>query len=287
MIQLKHIFGNRTFANKEELHDAIVAFENQIFAAKKSMVFKSIEKGQGVSAIDLGEVLDETQKSALNMKADNAYFVINSTLWLDSHLDVHNSNCYNKTVQDQKGKVYLVDAHGDKSADVVSYPDSVKMLVKDIDWKTLGKNIAGTTTCLVLEIPKKDVRPDILELVKRAPKVECSLRMRYVKMRTALNSDRPEYSQYKQNYDEMIDLIANKKDAEKYGYFTIVDELAIVGEGSVCPITGGSNSATVSLLPEDNSKAADSTFEPQQPQPNSEEFTEAKQVLEKLLTKFD
>ena len=284
MIQLKHIFGNRNFANKEELHDAVVAFESQIFAAKKSMVFKSIEKGQGVSAIDLGDVLDETQKSALNMKADNAYFVINSTLWLDSHLDVHNSNCYTKTVQDQKGKVYLVDAHGTKTSDVVSYPDSVKMLIRDMDWKTLGKNIAGTTTCLVFDIPKIEVRKDVLEVVKRAPKVECSFKMRYVKMRTALNSDRPEYSQYKQNYDEMIGMIANPKDAEKYGYFTIVDELAIVGEGSVCPITGGSNSATVSLLPDDNSKAADSTFEPQQPQPNSEEFTEAKEILSQILT---
>jgi hypothetical protein len=111
--------------------------------------------------------------------------------------------------------------------------------------------------------------------------------MRYVKMRTALNSDRPEYSQYKQNYDEMIGMIANAKDAEKYGYFTIVDELAIVGEGSVCPITGGSNSATVSLLPDDNSKAADSTFEPTTPEPPTEVDTKAKDLLEKLLTKFD
>src|SRR5690606_23387137 len=120
----------------------------------------------------------------------------------------------------------------------------VRMFVKEIDWRLLGKDIDGETECLVFEIPENKVRPDALDFIKETPDLENSFAMRYINCQIAIKSNDPAFKEENEVFEEHIGNIANAEMAKKYGFFNLVKELAIMGEGSICPVIGGSNSAT-------------------------------------------
>lgn len=243
-------FGNHEFANKSELIKAIKENESKIISFKKSLVHKSLEKqGQSLPFIDL-RLKSESRKGLEQIAKENfVYPVINSVGYFDSHDDVHLKGCFTKTVKEQQGNVSLVDTHGNKILDIIAMPEDVKMLITEVDWQTLGKNYSGATECLVFEIEQSKFRADALKVVQAFKNVECSLRMQYKDLFFAVNNSDKAYVQNKELYDQYIGEIANKDEVEENGYFFGVRQLAIVKEGSICPITGGSNSATTVYEP--------------------------------------
>lgn len=237
---------NKKFTSIKELHYFLKDNNEQIISQKKSTVFKSIEKGAGVSFIDFDnntEIVTEKARG-YGFKTENIYPVVNSTQWLDSHFDVHIKGCYKKTVKEQQGKVYLIDTHLKGLGNILSDKSDVTLLVKDIDWKLLGKNIEGSTESLVFEIPKLKVRPDALQFMSKTPDLENSFAMRYLNTAVAIKSNDPAFKEENELFQEYIQTIANPETAKQYGFFYAVKELAIMGEGSICPVIGGSNSAT-------------------------------------------
>lgn len=237
---------NKKFASLKELHHFLKDNNEQIISEKKSTVFKSIDKGAGVSFVDFDNNIDEVTEKArgYGFKTENIYPVINSTQWLDSHFDVHIKGCYKKTVKEKQGKVYLIDTHLKGLGNILADKSDVTLLIKDIDWTLLGKNIEGSTECLVFEIPKLKVRPDALQFMSKTPDLENSFAMRYINTSVAIKSNDPAFREENELFDEYIQNIVNPEIANKYGFFYAVKELAIMGEGSICPVIGGSNSAT-------------------------------------------
>lgn len=271
---------NKKFASIKELHHFLKDNNEQIISEKKSTVFKSIDKGAGVFFVDFDNNTDEVTEKArgYGFKTENIYPVINSTQWLDSHFDVHIKGCYKKTVKEKQGKVYLIDTHLKGLSNILADKSDITLLVKDIDWGLLGKNIEGSTECLVFEIPKLKVRPDALQFMSKTPDLENSFAMRYINTAVAIKSNDPAFREENELFDEYIQNIVNPEMANKYGFFYAVKELAIMGEGSICPVIGGSNSATRII---DISEPSDHS-EPNKNEPSKDTQTSKKITFVKL-----
>jgi hypothetical protein len=241
---MKHlIFKDRVFANHKELYHALKDNEQTIIDLKKNRVYKSIDKGQGI--YNVPNILMKTNAlKSIETESGFIYPIINSTHWFDSHEDVHLKGCYKNTVERQQGKVYYVDTHQKGLAPIITKRKHIEMFISEVEWKLLNKNIEGTTECLAFKIAEDNVKADYLELIKEDSDLQNSLSMRYVDIAMAVNSTDSAFKENKEMYDEIIGTIANKEDVSKNGIFFAVKELAIMGEGSLCPVIGGSNSAT-------------------------------------------
>ena len=98
------------------------------------------------------------------------------------------------------------------------------------------------------------------EWLESGDAVQASVRMQYVSIEFALDSNSPEDAKAKQNYDTYINEIANKNDFEYIPYFFIIKEAKNVRESSLVPF--GSNSATgniISRKKEENIEPEDTT----------------------------
>jgi hypothetical protein len=240
-------FGNVEFKDKLSFLKALKDNEERIIDIKKSVIHKSIDKGQGIEYFNI-EPKSTSEKGLSFAKDKYIYPIINSTQWLDSHDDVHLKGCYKRTVNNQQGKVYFVDAHGKSAQSIITAKSQVTMFFDEVDWRILGKDIDGSTECLIFEIEKLNVKPYALDLLEKETGIECSLAMIYKDIFMAVNSDDKYFTKNKELWDANIDQIANKEQAIERGFFFGVKELQIMGEGSICPITGGSNSATAVYL---------------------------------------
>lgn len=237
-------FPNQTFSDKEDLFKTLKKYEKDIIGFKKARVYKSIDKGQGIPFLDLAHKTDAEKAVGFAVKKDFIYPIISTTGFMDSHDDVHFDGCFDKTYKEQQGNVFFVDCHGTTVTSILSKKKDVTMLVDNVNWSTVGKSYIGNTQGLIFEIAREKVRKDALDLIDEETGLQCSISMQYVKMFFACDSVNKDLSINKDLYDRNIDKIANKDQAKEQGYFFGVEELKIVNEGSLCPITGGSNSAT-------------------------------------------
>lgn len=259
---------NKKYNSIKEFHHYLKDNMEQILDEKKLTVFKSIEKGAGIGFTDFGNITGTVDKSVIEkanrygFKNGFIYPVVNSTNWLDSHFDVHAKGCYKKSVKEQQGKVYLIDTHQKGLNNIITRKQDVRMLIKDVDWRLLGKDIDGEVESLVFEIAEHKVRPDALEFIKETPDLENSFAMRYINCHFAIKSNDPAFKEENEVFEEHIGNIANADMAKKYGFFNLVKELAIMGEGSICPVIGGSNSATRVLNISEPSNHSDKHNEP-------------------------
>lgn len=238
-------FPDKSFATKEEMFSHLKANEDKLISLKKAQVYKSVEKQQ-ISFLNLDiSKLSSTAKANFDVKEGYIYPVISTTRYMDSHKDVHFDGCFNRTKNDQQGKVYYALDHDLKWASIVAWPKDVKMFVTPLDWSLVGKSYAGTTEALVFEIADSKVtKQDVLDAIKnRSSDFENSIRMSYEKVTLGLDSKDKDMAANKAYYDNHINLIANKEQALEDGYFWGVDALKIQKEGSLV-IAGGSNDAT-------------------------------------------
>ncbi len=238
-------FPNVEFASKEELFKTLRENATKIISLKCADIVKSCEKGGQVDTF----FLKENAIKGFEMKQDYIYPVINTTKFLDSHNDVHMDGIWNKSVNEQNGKVYYVADHELKLNSIIAYPSSVNVMLKRLPWGALGKNYEGETEALIYEIPKSEIVNSLAKkaIEEKAP-MQNSVRMRYIRIKLALNSTSKEDIEYKANWDESINLIANKDVAYENGYFWAVYEAKIEKEGSM--VLFGSNEVTPILTNE-------------------------------------
>lgn len=240
------IFPNIDFESKEHLFKAIFDNQEKIIGIKKAQIHKGCEKGQ-LSYLNLdAEKVNNTEKNiGFEAKEKHIYPVISTTRFFDSHKDVHFDGSMTKTSEEQQGKVFYALDHTLTYDNILSWQENVKMFIADIPWGLVGKSYEGTTQGLVFEISKDHIRRDdvLKEIEQRGKMFENSIRMIYHKISVGMNSDKKEHKKQRDYYESKIDLIANKEDVEKDGYFFGVEELGISKEGSLVTV-GGSNSAT-------------------------------------------
>jgi hypothetical protein len=244
MVTLRE-FPNKVFKDWNEAHSALKENEKRLISLKCAEVYKSIDKLGGFSVTPF---LDKTIAASKGyspdwMKAGNIYPVINTTLYMDSHKDVHFNGIWNRSLNANAGKLYYVEAHSLKVADIIAWPEDVKAFVEMVPWSFLGKSYGGETQALIYEIPDTAIKhAGAREVIDNKREMQNSVRMQYVKMSLALNSDSREWKENKELYDARIDIIANREVAEESKYFWAVDEAKIFKEGSM--VIAGSNDVT-------------------------------------------
>ena len=190
MIYCKEL--NKEFESKSDLFKALVENESFIIDAKKSQVYKSFEKGlQVVSDQKTIEKAFNDSEKGIKFDSDYYYFVVNSANYLDSHNDMHVDGNWNKSVKDQLGKVYLVWHHDfSKTENIIAFPEDIEMITSKVAWSLLGKSYDGETYSLIYKVKKdKIVNENISKWLKEGRKLQLSVRMQYIKLETAFNSD--------------------------------------------------------------------------------------------------
>lgn len=236
-------FPDKVFATKEDLFDSLRDNIGLIIDAKKADIQKSCEKGVSVSckSLDLLKFQDQTK----GITIDDAYYYIavNTTKILDSHNDLHIDGLWNKSIKEQQGKNYLVADHELCINDVIVKKEYIEMFVAKLPFGILGKSYKGDTQALVYKFPKdKVIHAKAKEWLESGDEIEASVRMQYVTIEFAMDSNAPQDVTEKKRYDEFIGYIANKEDFEYIPYFFIIKEAKNVRESSL--VVFGSNSVT-------------------------------------------
>lgn len=261
---------NKSFSDKQEMFKALSEGSKTIIDLKKAAVQKSADKGQ-LSNFNLFKITEET-KSLLGLKENHIYPVINTTKYMDSHGDVHMDGIWNKSLNEQKGQIYYVADHELKTTSVIAFPSDVNAFVKEVPWSFVGKDYEGNTQALIYEIPKSAIKLEqARQIIEDKRPVQNSVRMQYVRIKLAMDSTEKEHAEFKSNFDNHIDSIANKEYAKEQGYFWVIEEAKIAKEGSM--VLFGSNDAT----PIQYSEAANKSTSEQEP-------AEATQQTKKCIT---
>lgn len=233
---------NTKFVNDQELFKALRQNKAELISAKKSEIYKSFEKGIGVKSNKL-DVSKLTSASKDLFKDDNYhYIVVNTTGILDSHKDLHVKGIWNKTAKEQNRKNALVDTHEMSLKNTIARRQDVEMFVSDIPFSMIGKAYEGETQALIYKIAKDKIREEYKEFLQDGTDIEASVRMQYVNIKLALNSDDDEDKEEKKTFDSSINQIANKADFDNLKYFWVVSEAKNIGESSL--VLQGSNHAT-------------------------------------------
>ncbi len=274
---------DKEFYTKEELFAELKANKDLIIDAKKSEIYKSCDKGQSIVSKSLDLLQFSEQNKAIKIDDNFYYFAVNSTRILDSHDDLHVDGIWKKSVQEIQGKNYFVEDHELEISKVITRKEHIEIFTAKVPFSLIGKPYQGNTEILVYKIAKNQIKNDkVKEWLESGDSIECSVRMQYVTILLALDSNNPEDATEKKNYDDYIDLIANKSDFEYIPYFFVIKEAKNVKESSLVPF--GSNSATGvvqnKIEKEEPSIDTQDTTEP------TIEVTQKNEMLKELLNKF-
>ena len=242
---------NKDFKDKKEMFKALIQSKDQIISSKKSQIYKSFEKGVSVKAkpIDISKV-SVTNKEAFT-DSNFYYIVVNTTKILDSHTDLHIDDLWNRSAKNQNKKNYLVDTHVMSLGTTIARKENVEIFVQEIPFSLIGSSLKGDTQALIYKIPKdKIINPLAKEWLDSGDDIEASVKMQYVDIEFAMDTDSPEDVFYKEKFDLYINQIANKKEYEEdYGditYFWVVKEAKNIGESSL--VLQASNSETGQIM---------------------------------------
>jgi hypothetical protein len=252
-------FADKTFATKEDLFVELRKSHADLIAFKKADIQKSYEKGASVTC----RVLKQSDSiKALTIDPAYYYIAVNTTWILDSHEDLHVDGIWSKSVKEQQGQNYLVCDHELTIDDTIVRKEYVEMLIVDMPFALLGKAYGGNTQALVYKVAKdKVIHAKAKEWLESGDAIEASVRMQYVTILFAMDSNDPEDVTLKKNYDNYIGKIANKDDFEYIPYFFIIIEAKNVRESSL--VIAGSNPATGNI--KDNEPSKDTQDKQEQP----------------------
>ena len=254
-------FPDRTFKTREELFKALRESHKDIIDCKCSEVrFSDTIKSVNLST-------DEFTAKAIEVDGFEkgfVYPVINTTNYMDSHNDVHLKGIWNKSIGEQQGKILYVTDHELSVDAIIAHKRDVEMMIQEFSFKELGYDSNMKTQALVFKVALDKIKhAKAKEIIEERHDIEHSVRMQYVDIQLAMNSDAEDDAEFKAAYDENIDKIANKEKAQENEYFWLVKEAKIFKEGSMVA-TGGSNNITPMTFAKDNEPSAD-TQDKQEP----------------------
>ena len=234
---------NKNFEDKEVMFAELLANKELIIKEKTSNILKSIDKGIAITSNQEAILKAIETNKELNIDKDFYYFVVNSSNILDSHGDMHVKGNWDKTVKEQQKKTYLVFDHQLKRSEIIAMKEDIEMLTLEIPFSLIGKNYDSNTYALVYKVHKDKIRnKEAKELLESGYSFEASVRMQYVKIDLAMDSNLKENAKEKENFDKYFNEIANKEDFEEITHFWVIKESKNVQESSL--VMFGSNPAT-------------------------------------------
>lgn len=252
-----HYFADKTFQNKEELFKELRENKDFLIETKKSLIQKSCDKGLSVTCKSLDLLKFSDQLKGIKIDDNFYYIAVNSTKILDSHDDLHIDGIWKKSIKEQQGKNYLVLDHDLSIKSVVVRKEHIEIFTAKIPFSLIGKPYDGDTEVLIYKVAKDKVKDeDVKEWLESGDAIEGSVRMQYVTILFAMDSNAPEDETEKKNYDDYLSYISNKDEFEYIYYYFIIKEAKNVKESSL--VVFGSNSATGQVT---NNKQAEKSLE--------------------------
>ncbi|MCP4984864.1 MAG: hypothetical protein GY928_02005 [Colwellia sp.] len=244
---------NKDFKTKTEMFEALKANKDEIIEFKKKQIQKSCEKGISVVAKAIDPSKFGELNKAFDIDDDFYYIAVNTTKILDSHEDLHINGIWDITVSAQQGKNYLVADHKLELDKVIAKKEHVEMFIAMIPFRIVGKDFKGNTQALIYKIRKdKVINKTAKEWLDSGDDIEASVRMQYVTILLAMDSDAKANETEKKNFDKYISQIANKDDFEEILFFWAITEAKNVHESSL--VIFGSNNATGQIVELDKNK---------------------------------
>lgn len=242
-------FQNMEFATKKELFKFLADNKDKLIAQKRAELKKKdmpvlvdpiiVTDAKHRAIKEAGKPADIASISSLNVVC-----IINTTNFLDSHMDLHLPGLWNKSLQDNKMIMHLQEHEMDFDK-IIADGDQLKAYAKKYKWSELGYDYKGETEALVFESEiLKSRNPFMLNQYANKWVKNHSVGMYYVKMDMAINDE--EMPNYYEAWKKYYPQIVNPEMADERGYFWYVLEAKCI-EGSAVPI--GSNSATPTLEP--------------------------------------
>jgi hypothetical protein len=274
-----HYFSDKTFATKEELFKELRDNKDFLIESKKSLIQKSCDKGVSVTCKSLDLLKFSDQLKGIKIDDNFYYIAVNSTRILDSHDDLHLDGIWKKSISEQQGKNYLILDHDLEVKSVVVRKEHIEIFTAKVPFALIGKPYDGDTEVLIYKVAKDKIKDVVVkEWLDSGDAIEGSVRMQYVTILLAMDSNAPEDETEKKNYDDYLQFIANKDDFEYIHYYFIIKEAKNVKEASL--VVFGSNSATGLV----NNKQAEKSLE-NKTEPSDD--TQTMEMLKQLLNKFN
>jgi len=267
-------FQNKEFATKRELYKFLADNKDTLIAQKRAELVKK----------DMPLLVDFTIVSDMKQKANKeagkpidiasvnslkVVCIINTTNFLDSHMDLHLPGIWNKSISDNKRIMHLQEHEMDFDK-IISDGEQLKAYVKKYKWSELGYDFQGETEALVFESEiLKSRNPFMLNQYANKWVKNHSVGMYYVKVDMAINDE--EMPNYYEAWKKYFPQMVNPEMAEERGYFWYVLEAKCI-EGSAVPI--GSNSATPTLEPKNQPvQTTDNILKPEQSTSKAIDYT--------------
>lgn len=245
----------KDFETKDEMFKELKANKDEIISLKKSQIQKSCDKGISVKARAISiSKLKETNKD-FHLDDSFYYIAVNTTRILDNHDDLHLDGLWDVTAKARQGKNFLVEDHMLQMNKVAVKKQYVEILIAMIPFSMVGKSFKGDTQALIYKVPKdKVISKTSKEWLESGDEIEASVRMQYVTIDLAMDSDDPDNTTEKKLFNKHIDTIANKEELDDIFFFWAVSEAKNILESSLVVL--GSNSATGQILDLDKNKKA-------------------------------
>jgi hypothetical protein len=236
---------NKSFVDKSQMFEWLKTNKTEIISMKKATV-KHSDSISGLYKIESGEIVKSLSPKERIKFGDYVYPVINTTNYLDSHDDMHVNGIWDKSVNEQQGKVYFVADHKLEVDKIISRQNEVEMMVQQMTWKELGYDYLGENQALIFKslLTERSMKA-AFEAIQNNDPVEYSIRMMYVTLSMAVNSTNSGYKEEYAAWNKFFPMVANKQKAEDQGYFFAVTDAKIYKEGSM--VLAGSNDATRTL----------------------------------------
>ncbi|NIO45187.1 MAG: hypothetical protein GTO02_17850, partial [Candidatus Dadabacteria bacterium] len=210
----------KTFENKKEEIAYLVKHKKEILEFKKAAI--KFTDGTIVNTSS-----NEVSKALHTSKENDTDSVIKRTLigntynWLDSHGDVHLDGTFTKSIKERQNKIWHLHDHEQKITAKIGVPTNI--YESKVAWKDLGINKDGETTSLFMDSDiKKDYNALIFQEYKNGNIDQHSVGMYYVKIELAANDE--DFEEEFKVWNENIDKVGNKSQAEELGYFWAVKE---------------------------------------------------------------
>ena len=167
----------------------------------------------------------------------------NTYLYMDSHQDVHVPGIFTKSIQENERNInHLYDHKQSILAKVGNFKSVNEVPIK---WTDLGIQKTGETIALLGKSKiKRNLNDKVFDMYKSGEVDQHSVGMLYVKIEFAANDPSDEAS-FKV-WEELINLIGNREEVEKQGYFFAVREAKLF---EISAVLMGSNPLTPTKEP--------------------------------------
>lgn len=240
-------FPDKKFTDKMDLTRFIKKNFEDIKRAKLMEYKNNANKSVDISNLEANFTpkIEDITGDVIRVKA-----IINSTNVIDSHLDLHTRNAWNKSVKENK-TTYILQEHANKFTHVISKKG--KNLNESMNFKDFGFDDMEFTANISDFILKREDNPFMFDQYATGKVSNHSVGMLYVlgKLELAIyDEDSEKNMEFFEKYKAQA---INPEVADDNGYFWVVSE-AVKREGSA--VVFGSNPITPTLSVENYEPSA-------------------------------